>query len=77
MLDITGKPIEEGAAVQLLCTVRRVDEKEGITIRVMNSEMELLVSLQHDEVLGLRAASELLVIRTAQEMEEIRERHHG
>jgi hypothetical protein len=70
MLDITGKPIEEGAAVQLLCTVLDVDEERGVTVRVMNSEMQLLVLLQHDEVLGVRAASELLVVRTAQEMQE-------
>jgi hypothetical protein len=59
VLDINGQELREGAAASLLCEIVAI-EPEGIRVRVMNSDMELLVGTHHDEVLGgLVADSEL------------------
>lgn len=59
MLDINGGEIREGGMAMLLCKVLAIDG-EGIHLRVMNSEQELLVGAKQDEVLGgLVADSEL------------------
>lgn len=58
MLDINGQELDERDLVQLLCEVVSIDE-EGIRVRILNSEQELLVSVQRDEVLGLHASPEL------------------
>ena len=52
MYDINGQPIAEGDTVQLLCKVVSADPREGVRVRVMNSEMELVVGCKHDEALG-------------------------
>jgi hypothetical protein len=51
MLDINGKKIEQGGLVLLLCEVIAI-ELAGVRIRVMNSETDLYVGANHDEVLG-------------------------
>ncbi len=62
ILDINGGELREGAAVQLLCEIVAF-EPEGIRIRVMNSDHELLVGTHDDEVLGgLIADSELTAL---------------
>lgn len=59
MLDINGELLEKGGTASLLCEILDVSE-QGVHIRVMNSDHELLVSASHDEVLGgLVASSEL------------------
>jgi hypothetical protein len=59
MLDINGQELREGAAAQLLCEITHIGA-EGIALRVMNSELAILVGVKHDEVLGgLVADSEL------------------
>jgi hypothetical protein len=59
MLDINGQELRQGGLVLLLCEVAEISA-EGVRIRVMNSDMELLVGVKHDEVLGgLVADSEL------------------
>ena len=44
----------------MLCEIIGIDE-EGIRIRVMNSDQELLVGTKHDEVLGGDVADSELV----------------
>ncbi len=51
MLDINGQEIREGGAALLLCEVLET-LPDGVRIRVMNSELEILVGARHDEVLG-------------------------
>ena len=59
MLDINGAALAEGDTAQLLCEIRQITG-DGIVVRVMNSEMELLIGAKHDEVLGgMVADSEL------------------
>lgn len=59
VLDINGQELREGAGASLLCEILEVTH-EGVRIRVLNSEMVMLVSISHDEVLGgLVAGSEL------------------
>jgi len=36
----------------LLCEVLAIDDAEGVRLRVMNSDLEILVRAKHDEVLG-------------------------
>lgn len=58
--DINGQVLREGDAVQLLCKIVSVDPREGVLVRVMNSDMEMLVGCKHDEALGgIVADSEL------------------
>lgn len=52
MLDINGQPLAPGDPVQLLCEVVSVDPQEGVRVRILNSEMELVVGCKHDEALG-------------------------
>ena len=62
MLDINGGELREGEAALLLCHVVSIDP-EGIRVRIMNSDMELLVGTRHDEALGGEVAdSELTAI---------------
>jgi hypothetical protein len=59
MKDINGGELREGSAAMLLCEVLAIDA-EGVRVRVMNSELEILVGVKHDEVLGgMVADSEL------------------
>ena len=52
MLDINGQPLSTGDPVQLLCEVVSIDPEEGVRVRILNSEMELVVGCKHDEALG-------------------------
>ena len=51
MKDINGGEIREGGMAMLLCEVLAIDDA-GVRVRVMNSELEILVGVKHDEVLG-------------------------
>lgn len=63
MFDINGQEIVEGAAGSLLCEVVSVDPDEGIRVRLLNSELELLIGCRRDEALGgLVADSEFAVL---------------
>jgi hypothetical protein len=65
MLDINGQALHEGDTAQLLCEVTDISDR-GVLVRVMNSELELMVDAKHDEVLGgLVAGSELTLFETA------------
>lgn len=69
MFDINGQEIFEGAAGQLLCEVVSVDPDEGVKVRLLNSELELLIGCRQDEALGgLVADSEFAMLdKTAAE----------
>lgn len=70
MLDINGEALREGESALLLCEILEISE-EGVRIRVMNSEQELVVSVTHDEVLGgLVASSELTAFLNCAEDQE-------
>jgi hypothetical protein len=57
--DINGGELRQGGIAMLLCEVLAIDES-GVRVRVMNSELEILVGVKHDEVLsGAVADSEL------------------
>lgn len=56
--DVNGNELKKGGLALLLCEILDVDP-ELVRIRVMNSEMELAVCVQEDEVLGRVADSEL------------------
>jgi|HubBroStandDraft_6_1064221.scaffolds.fasta_scaffold00599_20 hypothetical protein len=59
MKDINGGELREGGMAMLLCEVLAIDA-DGARVRVMNSELEILVGAKHDEVLGgIVADSEL------------------
>jgi hypothetical protein len=62
MFDINGQELREGGAALLLCEIVAF-EAEGIRVRVMNSEIELLIGVRQDEALGgLVADSELTAL---------------
>jgi len=52
MKDINGRELRAGGAAMLLCEVLAIDDAEGVRLRVMNSDLEILVRAKHDEVLG-------------------------
>ena len=52
MKDINGGELRAGGAAMLLCEVLAIDDAEGVRLRVMNSDLEILVRAKHDEVLG-------------------------
>lgn len=59
MLDVNGGELRTGGAAMLLCEILAIDDV-GVRVRVMNSELEILVGIKHDEVLcGWVADSEL------------------
>jgi hypothetical protein len=59
VLDVNGGQLREGGMAMLLCEVLAI-ENDGVRVRVMNSELEILVGTKHDEVFGgLVADSEL------------------
>lgn len=58
MHDINGETIAADDEMQLACKVIDILD-DGILVRILNSEMELLISYQHDEVLGTIASAEL------------------
>jgi hypothetical protein len=59
MKDINGGELRQGGMAMLLCEVLAI-EPDGVRVRVMNSELEILVGAKHDEVLGgIVADSEL------------------
>lgn len=61
MIDINGQELRKGGFGLLLCEILDVTA-EGVHVRVMNSDMDLLVGTRHDEVFdGLVADSELTV----------------
>lgn len=64
MRDVNGAEIVAGELMALLCTVSEIRE-EGVIVRVLNSQMELLVSCERDEVLGSIAGSELQRVAAA------------
>jgi hypothetical protein len=51
MLDINGQSFRKGGMAQLLCEVLAI-EPDGVHVRVMNSDLEILIGHHHDEVLG-------------------------
>jgi len=51
MKDINGGEIRQGGMAMLLCEVLAIDDA-GVRVRVMNSDLEILVGTKHDEVLG-------------------------
>jgi hypothetical protein len=51
VLDINGGELRAGGAVMLLCEVLEVGN-EGVRVRVMNSDLEILIGAKFDEVLG-------------------------
>lgn len=66
MLDINGGELREGGAAMLLCEVVAIEEGQ-VRVRVMNSELEILVGTKHDEVLGgMVADSELTAFEPPQ-----------
>lgn len=57
--DINGGELREGGMAMLLCEVVAIDQ-QGVRVRVMNSELEVLVGMKRDEVFdGIVADSEL------------------
>jgi hypothetical protein len=52
MLDINGREINEGCLGKVLVEVVSVDPAEGVHIRILNSEIELLIGCKQDEALG-------------------------
>jgi hypothetical protein len=51
MLDVNGGTLREGGIAMLLCEVLAINA-DGVRVRIMNSEQEILVGAKHDEVLG-------------------------
>jgi hypothetical protein len=67
MLDINGHEINEGGAGLLLCEILAI-ESGGVRIRIMNSDLEMLVGAKHDEVMGgMVADSELTAFQEVAE----------
>lgn len=59
MLDSTGQNLEVGDTAQLLCEVTAIDE-DGVRVRVLNSEQELLISIEPgDEIMAPHVSAEL------------------
>jgi hypothetical protein len=59
VLDINGQPLTEGGLASLLCQIVEISG-DGVRLRILNSDEELVVSARHDEVFGgLVADSEL------------------
>ena len=52
MLDINGREVVPKQIAQLLCEVLSADPDEGVAVRILNSETELVVGCKHDEALG-------------------------
>ena len=65
MFDVNGQELRAGALAQLLCEVLEVDEREGVRVRILNSETELAVGCKRDEVMGVVADSELVAFEGA------------
>jgi hypothetical protein len=66
MLDINGLEVVEGSLGKLLCEILSVDPEEGVRVRILNSEMELLIGCKQDEALGgLVADSEFAMLESA------------
>jgi len=49
--DINGQELHKGGAGLLFCEIIEISE-EGVLVRIMNSDLQLLVGSKHDEVLG-------------------------
>jgi len=63
MRDINGQELVAGGAAQLLCEILEVAPDEGVRVRILNSEQELLIGCKYDEALGGHVAdSELAVL---------------
>lgn len=63
MLDINGQEITEGRLGKVMVEVLGVDIVEGVRVRILNSEFELLIGFKHDEALGgLVADSEFAML---------------
>jgi hypothetical protein len=63
MLDINGREVAEGRLGKLLCEVLRAYPEEGLVVRILNSDVELLVGCTQDEALGgLVANSEFAML---------------
>jgi len=74
MLDVNGQELREGDLVQMLCEIVSIDgEDEGVRVRILNSEQELLVTAHDDEVLGRVASSELMKVDVARHPEAVKE----
>lgn len=65
MLDINGQELRVGRNGFLLCEILEITD-EGVRVRILNSDMELLVGHKYDEVLGGQVAdSELTAFEVA------------
>jgi hypothetical protein len=67
MLDINGQPLRERDTAMLLCEIIEISE-DGVRVRIMNSDLEMVVGVKRDEVLGGRelvADSELTLFESA------------
>jgi len=76
MIDSNGQELKEGDLVAMVCEVVAVageDDDNGIRIRILNSEQELLVTASHDEVHGWVASSELMKLMLPPNLEAMRE----
>jgi len=73
MLDINGQPLRQGKLAQILCEILEVDD-QGVLVRLLNSDIEVLVGARVDEPLGgLVADSELTAfVEAPDEAEEAR-----
>lgn len=57
-VDVNGQELHKGGLALLLCEILDI-EPDTVRIRIMNSDVELGVSVKCDEVLGRVADSEL------------------
>jgi hypothetical protein len=75
MLDINGQELHDGDTVQLLCEIVAIDgdDNDGVRLRILNSELELLITADDDEVLGRVASSELMKLNVARHPEAVKE----
>jgi hypothetical protein len=68
--DINGGELRQGGMAMLLCEVLAIEDG-GVRVRVMNSELEIVVGTKHDEVLdGMVADSELTAFEPAESVED-------
>jgi hypothetical protein len=67
VLDINSRELKAGDTAQLLCEILDVREP-GVLVRVLNSEVQLLIGAKRDEALGgLVADPELTLFEPAHE----------
>jgi hypothetical protein len=76
MLDLNGRQFREHGMALLLCEVLAI-ETEGVRVRILNSDLELLVGCKRDEVLGEVADPELTVYEPEEPTTTTEPRSHG